>query len=75
MICLICRQAELVDRVTSVIFQRGEMRLLVKNVPARICASCGEAFVEEHVAVTLLRQAEETTQAGILEDAIEYDRV
>jgi YgiT-type zinc finger domain-containing protein len=75
MICLICRQAELVDRVTTVIFQRGETRLLVKNVPARICASCGEAFVEEDVAVTLLRQAEETTQAGILEDAIEYDRV
>jgi YgiT-type zinc finger domain-containing protein len=75
MICLICRQAELVDRVTRVIFQRGEMRLLVKNVPARICASCGEAFVEEHVAVILLRHAEETTQAGILEDAIEYDRV
>ena len=75
MICLICRQAELVDRVTNVIFQRGEMRLLVKNVPAWICASCGEAFVEEDVAVTLLRHAEETTKAGILEDAIEYIKV
>ena len=75
MICLICRRAELVDRLTTVIFERGEMRLLVKNVPALICASCGEAYVEEDVAVTLLRHAEERTKAGILEDAIEYNQV
>ena len=75
MICLICRQTELVDQLTTVTFERGEMRLLVNNVPARICAGCGEAFVEEAVAVTLLRHAEASTKAGILEDAIEYDPV
>jgi YgiT-type zinc finger domain-containing protein len=75
MICLICRQTELVDRVTTVTFERGEMRLLVTDVPARICASCGEAYVEEHVAVTLLRHAEETTKAGTLEAVIEYTQV
>lgn len=75
MICLICRQAELVDRVTTVIFERGETRLLVSNVPALICASCGEAYVEEEVAVTLLRHAEETAKDGMLEDVIEYDQV
>ena len=75
MICLICRQSELIVGVTTVIFERGEMRLLVKNVPARICARCGEAYVEEDVTVTLLRHAEETTKAGILEDAIVYNPV
>jgi YgiT-type zinc finger domain-containing protein len=58
MICLICRQAETLDGLTSVHFERGEMRLVVNHVPARLCPSCGEAYVEEQVAVRLLREAE-----------------
>jgi YgiT-type zinc finger domain-containing protein len=73
MICLICRQAETVDGLTSVHFERGEMRLIVKDVPARICPSCGEAYVEEEVAVRLLRGAEEMSKAGMLEVVRSYD--
>jgi len=58
MICLICRQAETVDGLTSVHFERGEVRVVVKDVPARVCPSCGEVYVEEDVAVRLLRDAE-----------------
>jgi len=72
MICLICRQAEIVGRLTSVTFERGEFRLVVKNVPARVCPNCGEAYVDEDVAVRLLRDAEETSKGGILEVVSEY---
>ena len=72
MICLICRQAETVDGLTSVNFERGEMRLAVNNVPAHVCPSCGEAYVEEEVAVQLLREAEEMSKAG-KDDVIEYN--
>ena len=65
MICLICREAEIVDRLTSVTFGRGEFRLTVIGVPARVCPSCGEAYVEEQIAAQLLRDAEETSKAGI----------
>jgi len=71
-ICLICRQAELVDEFTSIIFERGEMRLVVKSVPARLCPSCGEAYVDEDVTVRLLQDAEEISAAGMMEDVIEY---
>lgn len=57
--CLICRQAETVDGLTSVHFERGEMKLMVNNVPARVCPSCGETYVEEDVAVRLLNHAED----------------
>ena len=73
MLCLICRQAETVDGLTSVHFERGEMRLTVNYVPARVCPSCGEAYVEEQVAVSLLRDAEEMSAAGEVDGAIEYD--
>ncbi|MBK9926995.1 MAG: type II toxin-antitoxin system MqsA family antitoxin [Anaerolineales bacterium] len=72
MICLICRQAETVDGLTTVQFERGEMRLVVNNVPARVCPSCGEAYVEEDVAVQLLQQADEVSDAGILDVTQDY---
>ena len=72
MICLICRQAETVDGLTSVNFERGEFRLVVNNVPARVCPSCREAYVDEEVAMQLLREAEEMSKAG-KDDVIEYN--
>jgi YgiT-type zinc finger domain-containing protein len=76
MICLICRQAELVDGFTSVTFERGEMRLVVNNVPAQICPSCGEVYLDEDVAVQLLRSAEEMSDAGIMmDDVVDFNTI
>lgn len=75
MICLICRQAETVDGLTSMTFERGEMKLTVNNVPARVCPICREAYVREEVAVQLLREAEEMSLAGVLDEVIEYNKV
>ena len=72
MICLICRQAEIADGLTSVSFEHGEMRLVVNSVPARVCPSCGESYVPEDVAVRLLQEAKKMSEAGMLENAIEY---
>jgi YgiT-type zinc finger domain-containing protein len=73
MICLICRQAEILDGQTSVKFQRGEFRLIVNTVPARICPGCGEAYVEEEVTVRLLKIAQEIYEAGNTEIYAEYE--
>ena len=70
--CLLCRQAETVDGLTSVRFERGEMKLTVKDVPARVCPSCGEAYVDENVAVKLLQDADEVLEAGMLDVIQEY---
>ena len=75
MICLICRQADVVDGVTTVRFERGEMKLVVNNVPARICSSCGEEYVDEEVAAQLLLDAEEVSMSGVLDSIVEYARI
>jgi len=72
MICVICRQAEIIGGLTSVALARGEFRLIVKNVPARICPSCEEAYVDEEVVVKLLQDAEETSKSGSLTFVSEY---
>jgi YgiT-type zinc finger domain-containing protein len=72
-ICLICRQAEIVDGFTSISFQRAEMQLTVNNVPAQVCPDCGEAYVGEAVAARLLQSAEAVYGTGLLDDAMDYD--
>ncbi|MDQ2692560.1 MAG: type II toxin-antitoxin system MqsA family antitoxin [Chloroflexota bacterium] len=73
MICLICRQAEIAGGITSVIFQRGEMHLQIDKVPARVCPSCGEAYVEEAIAARLLQRAQEIYQAGDRDVNADYE--
>lgn len=75
MICVICRQAEMIESLTSVSFQRAEMHLIVNDVPARICPNCSESYVDKEVAVQLLRNAEKMFEAGILEDTVEYPQI
>jgi YgiT-type zinc finger domain-containing protein len=70
--CLICRQAEIVEGFTSVKFERGEMRRVITRVPAHICPSCGEAYVDEEVAVKLLSDAEEMSAMGVMDSVVEY---
>ena len=72
MICVICRQAEIIGGFTSMRFQRGEMHLVITHVPARVCPSCGEAYVEEEVAVRLLQSAEQLYEEGNSEVYAEY---
>ena len=73
MICLICRQFEIVDGLTSVRFQRSEINIVINNVPARVCPSCGEAYVDEDVAVRLLRDTEEMSEAEMFDGHSEYN--
>jgi YgiT-type zinc finger domain-containing protein len=73
MICLICRQAEVVNELTSVKFERSEWHAVISNVPARVCPTCGEAYVEEEVAMQLLRVVKKLSEAGILDPHYEYD--
>jgi len=75
MICLICRQTDVISRLTSVTFERGEMKVVINSVPANICPSCGEAYVGEDVAMQLLQDAEEMSAAGAMDDVMEYNKV
>lgn len=72
MICVICTQAETIDELAQVEFARGEFRLLVKSVPARVCPSCGEVYVDEAVARQLLQIADQTSDLGVLDILSEY---
>lgn len=75
MICLICRQAEVIDGFTAIPFERGELHLVISNVPARVCPGCGEAYLEEQTAIRLLQSAEDMRKAGVQNARYKYSSV
>jgi YgiT-type zinc finger domain-containing protein len=72
MICLICRQVQIIEERVSVLLKRDEMELTVNHVPAQTCPYCGEAYVEEEIAVKLLSGAVKMSAAGEIDSVIEY---
>ena len=56
--CVICRQGETQPGVTTVTLERNGLTLVVKQVPARVCADCGEEYVDEATSAQLLATAE-----------------
>jgi YgiT-type zinc finger domain-containing protein len=63
--CMICDQAEVVAGTTVVELEREELHLVIKNVPARICPACGEAFSDEDVSIRILEEAEKLAVLGL----------
>ncbi len=72
MICLVCREAELDQGLTSVTFERDEMTLVARAVPSLVCHRCGEAYVDATVAARLLQLTEHTAELSLSEGNKEY---
>ena len=73
MICIICRQAEAREGMTSIVLERGEIKIVINHVPAYVCPGCGEAYVDEAVAARVLSAAEEKAVAGDVNAVGEYE--
>ena len=69
--CVICKQAETRSGHTTVTLERGQTVVVFRNVPAQVCANCGEAYVSEDVTAQLLEAAEEAVQARVQVDVRE----
>jgi YgiT-type zinc finger domain-containing protein len=72
MTCIVCKQGETVPGTVTVTLERGGLILVVKGVPARVCTTCGEEYVDEAVAERLLQVAEDAARAGVQVDIREY---
>ncbi|HUZ44652.1 MAG TPA: type II toxin-antitoxin system MqsA family antitoxin [Acidimicrobiales bacterium] len=63
--CVICRQADTEQGVTTVTFHRAGHTVVVNEVPALVCPNCGEAYVGEDEAGQVLSIAKEAFEAGV----------
>ena len=63
--CPICRHGETQAGSASLTLERGNTTLVLRQVPAEICANCGEVFHESTVTADALKQAEIAAIAGV----------
>ena len=69
---MICKQGETQPGVTTVTLERNRLTLVVKRVPACVCANCGEEYVDEATTAQLLATAEQVARSGVLVDIRAY---
>jgi len=50
MICVICKNKKMKRGTTVLPIERRKAVLLVTDIPARICANCGEPYIDEKTA-------------------------
>jgi YgiT-type zinc finger domain-containing protein len=65
MMCPICRQDETRPGSTTVTLKRGELTFVAKDVPAMVCANCGEEYLDPSTTEQVLRMAEEAAASGV----------
>ena len=70
--CVICRNGQTTSGSGTVTLQRGDMTLVVCDVPARVCANCGEEYFDEDRSSALLALAEDATRDGVRVEVRDY---
>ena len=73
--CVICKTGNLQAQTVSVTLERQGALLMVRDVPARVCDSCGERYFEDDVAQQLLETTQHTLQPGVSLDIRHYQKV
>lgn len=70
--CVICENGETKPGKATVTLERKGTTLVIKGVPANVCANCGEEYVDEGITARLLKNAEEAARSGVQVDVREY---
>lgn len=69
---MICEHGETRPGKATVTLERDGTTLVVKGVPAEVCANCGEEYVGEEITARLLGTAEEAAKKGVQVDVRQY---
>jgi YgiT-type zinc finger domain-containing protein len=70
--CVICKHGATRVGTTTVTLERDGLTLVVKGVPAEVCETCGEEYVDETTTAGLLSTAEEAARNGVQVEVRNY---
>ena len=70
--CVVCKHGEVRDGKATVTLERGDLTLVFKGVPARVCSNCGEEYVDDATSSRLLEAAEDAARVGVHVEVRDY---
>jgi len=70
--CLACKQGELKQGRATVTVEREGTTIVIRNVPAEVCETCGEDYLDAAVASALETVLDDAARAGVQFELREY---
>ncbi len=70
--CPICKHGQTAPSHVTVTLERGGATVVFRNVPAMVCATCGEQYVDQQTTARLLSQAAGVAQGGVQVEVRSY---
>ena len=70
--CVTCKQGELQPGSTTMTLEHETTTIVFKNVPAEVCQTCGEAYLDAATTKHLLQIVEEAARMGVQVDVRSY---
>ena len=70
--CLVCKQGRTRPGKATVTLERDGLTLVIKGVPAIVCPTCGEEYVDEETTARLLETAEQAARSGVQVEILDY---
>ena len=70
--CLACKNGMLKAGRTTVTVERDGTTIVIHNVPANVCETCGEDYLDAAVASTLEAVLQEAVGSGVRFEVREY---
>ena len=70
--CVICKHGTTKSGRATITLERGGTTVVIRGVPAEVCANCEEEYVGEETTARLLRMVEKAAREGVQVDIREY---
>ena len=70
--CVLCKQGDTAPGMVTVTLQRDSAVIIIKDVPAEVCANCGEYYLSEDITRIVLGIAEESVNKGVEVEIVRF---
>ena len=70
--CVLCKQGETHAGKVTVTLQRGEVTIIIKQVPADVCENCGEYYLSRDVTALVLEKGEDAVRKGVEVEILKF---
>lgn len=70
--CLACKHGTLKAGRTTVTVERDSTTIVIRDVPAEVCGTCGEDYLDAIVASSLETVLQKAARAGVRFEVREY---
>ncbi len=70
--CVICKHGQTRRSTATITLEREGITVVFKSVPADVCETCGEEYVDDATTKHVLDTFEEAVRMGVVVDVRQY---